>query len=69
MKVSDLPSTIQGSRVEYNVIVNVRPVCMGSHNKSIFTLGESFGQLMTNGICFSRFEGLANLIGNHVSTL
>ena len=74
MKVPEFPGTIQGSRVENDVIVDVRPVCMGGHNESVFALGKSFGQLLANGICFfwcyfSRLEGLPNLIGDHVMLL
>ena len=47
---------------------------MGSHNESVFALGESFGQLLSNGICFFRRyfswpKGLPDLVGYHVTFL
>lgn len=38
MKVPELPGTVQGSRVEYDVIVDMRPIRMGSYNEGMVAL-------------------------------
>ena len=71
MKVPELPGTIQGSRVEYDVIVDMRPIRMGSYNEGMVALSKPLGQLLANGVCFFRrhfsgLEGLPDLVGDHV---
>ena len=53
------------------MIVDVRPIRMGSYNEGMVTLSKPLGQLLANRVGFFRrdlsgLEGLPNLIGNHI---
>ena len=54
--------------------MNVRAINMGSHDKGVFSLGESHGRLIPNLVRllwrdFSGLKGLPNLICNHIMRL
>ena len=54
--------------------MNVRSINMGSHDKGVFSLGESHGRLIANLVCllrrdFSGLKRLPNLICNHIMRL
>ena len=54
--------------------MDVRAINMGSHDKGVFSLGESHGRLIPNLVrllrCdFSGLKGLPNLICNHIMRL
>ena len=71
-KIPELPVTIQIGGIKNDMIVNMCPVRMGRDNKSVLALCKSHAGFISYLIgflrCnFSRFEGLANLIGNDIS--
>ena len=54
--------------------MNVRTINMGSHEKGVFSLGETHGRLIPNLVRllrrdFSGLKGLPNLICNHIMRL
>lgn len=56
----------------YDVVMNMCPVHMSCHNKCVLPFCESHAGFISDFICFlrcdfSRFEGLADLICNHIS--
>ena len=51
-KIPEFPGAVQCGGVVDDVIVNVFPVGMGRHNKSILALGKPHGKLITDLISF-----------------
>ena len=56
------------------MIMDMGTVCVCCYQKSVFSFGEPHSQLVANPVGFlrcnlPRFEGLANLIGNHIVLL
>ena len=56
------------------MVMNVRTINMGSHDKCVFSLGESHGCLIPDLVRllrrdFSGLKGLPNLICNHIMSL
>ena len=56
------------------MIVNVRPVGVGSNNKSVLALQKTLGKLVADAVGFlrrnfSRLERLPHLIGDHIAFL
>ena len=56
------------------MVMNVRTINMGSHDKCVFSLGESHGRLIPNLVRllrrdFSGLKRLPNLICNHIMRL
>ena len=52
----------------------MRPVGVGSNDKSVFTLQKTLGKLVADAVGFlrrnfSRLEGLPHLIGDHITFL
>ena len=43
MKIPELTPAVQGSRIEYDVVMNVRPVGMRSNNEGVSTFGKCQG--------------------------
>lgn len=70
-KVPEFTAAVQSRRVIDNVIVNMLPVGVRSNQKSILAFCKAHRQLITYFVGFfsgdfSGFEGLPNLICNHV---
>ena len=71
-EIPELPVTLQIGGIEYDVVMNMCPVHMSCHNKCVLPFCESHAGFISDFICFlrcdfSRFEGLADLICNHIS--
>ena len=74
MEIAELPPAVQGSGIENDVVMNVRPISMRGYNEGVPAFGKCHGQLIADTICFlggdlSGFEGLPDLIGNHIPPL
>ena len=73
-KVAELFSTIQCRRVENNVVVDVRPVGVGSNDKSVLALQKTLNKFVADAVGFlrrdlPRLERLSHLIGDHITFL
>ena len=73
-EIFEFPSSIQGGRIINNVVVDVRPVSVGSNDKSVLALQKTLGKLVADAVGFlrrnfPRLEGLPHLIGNHITFL
>ena len=74
MKVPELFSAIQRRGIKDDVVVDVRAICVGRHQKGVLALGEPHPQFIADPVGFlrrdfSRLEGLANLVGDHIVLL
>ena len=52
--------------------MNVSPISMRGYNEGVPPFGKCHGQLISDTVCFlgsdlSGFEGLPDLIGNHIT--
>ena len=73
-EIFELPGPIQGSGIINNVIVDVRPVSVGSNDKSVLALQKTLGKLVADAVGFlrrdlPRLERLPHLIGDHIAFL
>lgn len=73
-EVTKLPITIQIGRIENDMVMNMSPIHMSCNDKSVFSFCESHSSFIPDLICFfrcdlSRFERLADLIGDHLMLL
>ena len=74
MEIAELPPAVQGSGIENDAVMNVRPVGMRSNDEGMPAFGRCQSQLITDTVCFlsgdlSRFKGLPDLIGDHITPL
>ena len=74
MEVTKFTLAVQRSGIENDMIMDMGTVCVSCYQKSVFSFGEPLPQLVANPVGFlrcnlPRFEGLANLIGNHIVLL
>ena len=53
-EIFELPGPIQGGRIINNVVVDVRPVGVGSNDKSILALQKTLGKLVADAVGFLR---------------
>ena len=73
-EIFELPGPIQGSGIINNVVVDVRPVSVGSNDKSVLALQKTLGKLVADAVGFlrrdlPRLEGLPHLIGDDITFL
>ena len=73
-EIFELSGPIQGGRIINNVVVDVRPVGVGSNDKSVLALQETLGKLVADAVgflCrdFTGPEGLPYLIGDDIAFL
>ena len=73
-EIFEFPGSIQGSGIINNVVVDVRPVGVGSNDKSVFALQKTLGKLVADAVGFlrrnlTRLERLPHLIGDHITVL
>ena len=73
-EIFEFPGSIQGSGIINNVVVDVRPVGMGSNDKSVLALQKTLGKLVADAVGFlrrdlPRLERLPHLIGDHIAFL
>ena len=74
MEVTKFTLAVQRSGIENDMIMDVGTVCVSCYQKSVFSFGEPQPQFIANPVGFlrcnlTRFEGLTNLIGNHIILL
>ena len=74
MGILELPGAVQGGGIEDDVIVDMRPVGVGSNDKGVLAFGEAHPQLITDTVGLlrrdlARFEGLAYLVGDDIMLL
>ena len=73
-EIPELPGTIQGGRIEDDVIVDMRPVGVGGNDKGVSAFCETHPQLIADTVGLlrrdlARFEGLPYLIGDDIMLL
>ena len=73
-EIFEFPGSIQGSGIINNVVVDVRPVGVGSNDKSVFALQKTLGELVADAVGFlrrdlPRLEGLPHLISDYIAFL
>ena len=73
-EIFEFPGPIQGGRIINNVVVDVRPVGVGSNDKSVLALQKTLGKLVTDAVGFfwrnfTRLERLPHLIGDDITFL
>ena len=73
-EIFEFPGTIQGGRIINNVVVDVRPVGVGSNDKSVLALQKTLGKLIADAVGFlrrdlPRLEGLPHLISDYIAFL
>lgn len=73
-EVAELLSTVQGGGIINNVVVDVRPVGVGSNDKSVLALQKTLGKLVADAVGFlrrdlPRLERLPHLISDHIAFL
>ena len=70
-KVTELPSAINRSGIEYHMIMDMGTISMSRYDEGIPAFGKPEGKLLTDFIGllrgnFARFEGLADLVSDHI---
>ena len=73
-EIFEFPGPIQGGGIINNVVVDVRPVGVGSNDKSVLALQKTLGKLIADAVGFlrrdlPRLEGLPHLIGDDITFL
>ena len=73
-EIPEFVQAIQGRGIIYDMVMDMSLIYVSRHQKCVLPLGKTHGQLVADFIGFlrrnfPRFEGLADLVGNHIMLL